>query len=115
MKIKAKRVREQKVIGEMIDLYCCKNHNTKKKELCEQCKKLHDYANRRTELCRFMEEKTFCSNCKVHCYKPEMRIEIQKVMRFSGPRIVIHHPIMALSHLISSKLEKHKQKKNSSS
>ena len=31
-----------------------------------------------------MEQKTFCANCKVHCYKPEMREQIRKVMRFSG-------------------------------
>ncbi len=29
-------------------------------------------------------EKTFCANCKVHCYKPEMREKIRAVMRFFG-------------------------------
>ena len=29
-----------------------------------------------------MKEKTFCANCKVHCYKPEMREQIRQVMRF---------------------------------
>ena len=29
-----------------------------------------------------METKTFCSNCRVHCYRSEMREEIRKVMRF---------------------------------
>lgn len=32
-----------------------------------------------------METKTFCSNCKVHCYKPEMREKIRDVMRFPAP------------------------------
>ena len=32
-----------------------------------------------------METKTFCSACKVHCYKPEMREQIRTVMRWSGP------------------------------
>lgn len=27
--------------------------------------------------CPFMENKTFCSNCKVHCCKPEMRERIR--------------------------------------
>ncbi len=28
----------------------------------------------------------FCSNCRVHCYSPDMRQQIKKVMRFSGPQ-----------------------------
>ncbi len=61
----------------------------------------------RSDRCPFMENKTFCSNCKIHCYKPEMREEIRKVMRFSGPRMILHHPIMVIRHLIESKIEKY--------
>jgi hypothetical protein len=60
-----------------------------------------------------METKTFCSNCKVHCYKPEMREKIKEIMRFSGPRMIFYHPIMAIRHLIESKKEKQKMKYNS--
>jgi hypothetical protein len=59
-----------------------------------------------------METKTFCSNCKVHCYKPEMREKIREIMRFSGPRMIFYHPIMAIRHLIESKKEKQKMKYN---
>ena len=52
-----------------------------------------------------MENKTFCSNCKVHCYKPDMREQIRRVMRYSGPRMIKTHPILAIRHLIESKLE----------
>lgn len=55
-----------------------------------------------------METKTFCSNCRVHCYRPDMRAEIREVMRFSGPRMMLHHPVMAVRHL----LEMMKEKKN---
>ena len=47
----------------------------------------------------FMETKTFCSQCKVHCYKKDKREQIRKVMRFSGPRMLVYHPIMAIRHL----------------
>ena len=53
-----------------------------------------------------METKTFCSNCRVHCYKLEMRERIRKVMRFSGPRMLLYHPIMAIRHVIESRKEK---------
>ena len=56
-----------------------------------------------------MENKTFCSNCKVHCYSPEMREEIKKVMRFSGPRMIAYHPVMAIRHVKETKKEKRRR------
>lgn len=111
-KIDKKRLREEKVVGEMIALYCRKNHKgvKAKNELCDSCRELKEYAVARSEHCPFMEKKTFCANCKVHCYKPEMRERIRVVMRYSGPRIVLYHPIMAIWHLVSSKLEKREGK-----
>ena len=53
-----------------------------------------------------MATKTFCSNCKVHCYKEEMKEKIKIVMRYSGPRMLFYHPVMALKHVILSKKEK---------
>lgn len=111
MNIEKKRLKEQEMVREMIMLYCRKNHpNDGKESLCSSCLALMDYATQRSANCPFMEQKTFCSNCKVHCYKPVMREEIRKVMRFSGPRMILHHPVMAVWHVISSMTEKRKQK-----
>ena len=73
--------------------------------MCPVCQELSDYAKLRSHKCPFMEQKTFCANCKVHCYKPEKREQIRQVMRFSGPRMLLHHPILAIWHLICSKRE----------
>ncbi|MDO5336298.1 MAG: nitrous oxide-stimulated promoter family protein [Eubacteriales bacterium] len=105
-KIQQKREKEQRVVKEMISLYCRKNHNTRSDCLCPSCSELSDYAHKRSEKCPFMEKKTFCANCKVHCYKPEMRERIRTVMRFSGPRMLLYHPCLALWHLICSRKEK---------
>ena len=99
-----KRIKEKKVVTLMIRLYCRKVHGTKA-GLCPEGKRLAEYACERSDKCPFMENKTFCSNCHVHCYKPEMREQIRQVMRFSGPRMVLYHPVMALEHLLSTKLE----------
>lgn len=99
-----KREKEIRVVGEMIRLYCRKNHGAK--ELCPECRELYDYAKMRAEHCPFMETKTFCSNCKVHCYKPQMREKIKAVMRFSGPRMLLYHPGMAVWHVVCSMKEK---------
>ncbi len=97
--------REKRIVKFMIRLYCNKNHGTKK-ELCSDCQSLNDYAMLRSDKCPFMETKTFCSNCRVHCYKAEMREKIREVMRFSGPRMMFYHPVMAVRHLIESHREK---------
>lgn len=102
--VQTKREREKKIVSQMITLYCRKKHHTKK-ELCSECEKLKNYAVERSDKCPFMETKTFCSNCKVHCYKPEMREKIREVMRFSGPRMIFHHPVTAIRHVIEKKAE----------
>ena len=115
----SKRGREKELVSEMIALYCKKKHHTKitrkkdgshKEELCPECMALSEYACARSDKCPFMETKTFCSNCRVHCYKPEMREKIRAVMRFSGPRMLLYHPILAIWHLICSMREKRKAK-----
>ena len=100
-KIEKKREREKKMVSQMIQLYCKKQHHGKD-GLCPECAALDAYARMRSEKCPFMETETFCSNCKVHCYKPEMREKIREVMRFSGPRMLFHHPIAAIRHVVES-------------
>ena len=101
-----KRAAEKKMVSEMIALYCHHHHATAKGTLCADCAELAEYACRRSDHCPFMETKTFCSNCRVHCYNPQMREKIRIVMRYSGPRMLYVHPLAALRHLITSKCEK---------
>ena len=110
MDVQTKREREKETVSLMIRLYCRKKHGGK--ELCPACAELDAYARLRSDKCPFMETKTFCSNCKVHCYKKDMREKIREVMRFSGPRMIFHHPIMAIRHVIESKKEKKRMEKN---
>ncbi len=105
-RVAAKREREKHMVSEMIALYCRKRHRTRAGELCPECAELAEYARQRSDRCPFMETKTFCSNCRVHCYKPEMREKIREVMRFSGPRMIFHHPVAAVRHVIETKAEK---------
>ncbi len=103
--LESKREREKEMVSLMIQLYCRKKHHMKR-GLCNECEQLREYAWERSDKCPFMETKTFCSNCKVHCYNQDKREKIRQVMRFSGPRMIFHHPIMAMRHAIESKKEK---------
>lgn len=110
-RVAEKREREKRMVSEMIALYCRKNHRSRKGELCPDCDELDAYARARSDRCPFMETKTFCSNCRVHCYKPQMREKIRAVMRFAGPRMIFHHPVAAVRHVVETKLEKRRLEK----
>lgn len=101
MDITEKREKEKQTVQFMIALYCHKKHSTKKGELCEEREKLYAYACKRIEHCQHMETKTFCSKCKTHCYAPEMKEKIRDVMKFSGPRMLLYNPVLAMKHMIS--------------
>lgn len=103
--VETRREQEKALVSQMIALYCRKKHGGKK-GLCAECQKLADYARSRSDHCPFMETKTFCSNCKVHCYQSAMRERIKEVMRFSGPRMIFTHPAVAIRHVIETKREK---------
>lgn len=74
-------------------------------------KELLNYSQIRVDRCPFMETKTFCNSCKVHCYKADMRMKIKEVMKFSGPRLILHHPILLIKHGIDDLIYKAKQRK----
>ena len=110
MNVQTKREREKQIVSEMIALYCRKRHRTKG-GLCPQCAALDAYARARSDKCPFMETKTFCSNCRVHCYREDMRRQIRAVMRFAGPRMLLVHPGMAIRHVAASQTEKRRLEK----
>lgn len=111
MSVESKREREKAVVSQMIKIYCRKKHKCKN-GLCDECKELEEYARQRSDKCPFTETKTFCSNCKVHCYKPQMREQIREVMRFSGPQMMLYHPVLAVRHMAESKREKKRLESN---
>ena len=88
----------------MIAIYCRKRHGSK--QLCPDCAALDAYARHRSDKCPFMETKTVCSNCRDHSYKADMREKTRAVMRFSGPRMLLYHPVMAVRHGIETRREK---------
>jgi hypothetical protein len=95
--------REEKTIAAMIALYCRDHHETAPHDagdgLCPECAELLAYARLRLEKCHYGVEKPTCANCETHCYKPAMREQVREVMRYSGPRMLRRHPVLAVAHL----------------
>jgi len=94
--------REHKTVELMIALYC-KDHHQTTQGLCADCEILAEYAGLRLANCPFQENKTTCGNCPIHCYKPKMREKVREVMRYAGPRMIWHHPLLAFGHMIDGR------------
>lgn len=92
--------RERETISLMIDMYCKTEH--KQNTLCEECHKLKEYAFFRLSKCPFQEKKPACQNCKIHCYKPDMKVQVKEVMKKSGPKMIVKNPYFALMHVIDT-------------
>jgi hypothetical protein len=91
--------RERVTVTAMIRLACRERHGSRD-GLCNECTELQAYADARLDRCPFRDDKPTCSNCLVHCYKPEMRERIRDVMRYAGPRMLRRHPLLAICHIV---------------
>lgn len=93
---------EVRTVRAMINIYC-RAHHAAARDLCADCADLLAYAEERIAKCPFGINKPVCNRCTVHCYKPEMREKVREVMRYAGPRMILHHPVLAIRHLIREK------------
>jgi hypothetical protein len=102
----AKAQEEIALVELMISIWCHGHNHIEGRvgdgQLCPECQELMDYARERIHRCPRLCEKTFCSTCPVHCYRPAMRERIREVMRYSGPRMLKYRPIPALKHALNT-------------
>ncbi len=96
---------EIKIVDQMIGLYCRKNHGTQEGGLCDECNSLSTYCEQRIIKCPIKQVKPVCNVCTVHCYKSEMKKKIITVMKFSGPRMMLHFPVSAIRYLMKKYLK----------
>lgn len=94
--------RESETIKAMVRIYC-KHHHARQVQNCESCRDIQNYALDRLQYCPYQEGKTSCKSCPIHCYKPSMKDEVKIVMRYSGPRMMLRHPILTVYHLIDAR------------
>lgn len=103
--------REEKTAAAMIAMYCRDHHATAAADdgdgLCAGCAELLAYARRRLEKCRYGADKPTCANCETHCYVPALRERVREVMRYSGPRMLRRHPVLAVAHLMDGRKTPH--------
>jgi hypothetical protein len=93
--------REFLTMGKMVGIYCSGHHHAD--GLCNDCAKFLDYAEVRLEKCPYGEDKPTCANCPVHCYKKDYREQARQIMRYAGPRMLLRHPVLTISHYIDGR------------
>ena len=82
MDTEKKRQQERMVVLQIIGLYCQGHHHRHLpgEPLCPDCQQIADYA--------------------IHCYARPQQEQILRIMRYGGPRMLLHHPLMALHHML---------------
>lgn len=95
---------EFKTVSAMMEIYCNKYHGGGS-SLCQSCSELLGYAEIKLDRCPYGQEKPTCNKCPIHCYKPEPKERMRVIMRYSGPRMLLKHPILAVRHLRHEKRE----------
>lgn len=98
--IETRIMREKETMEVMVRMHCGACHSPDG-DLCPRCRELVDYAKERIDRCPHRDDKVACNKCQTHCYKPDMRERMREAMRYSGPRMMTSHPIMAIRHLMS--------------
>ena len=92
-----------------VSLYCKNNHRDREKshfsfqhprvhvslegktQLCENCERLLRHSIVMRALCP-LDPKPKCRKCPQNCYRPDFRDEMERVMRYSGPRSLFIKP-----------------------
>lgn len=100
---------EKRTVELMVRMYC--RHKEGNRELCDECRAVVEYAGARLSRCRFGDGKPTCRLCPVHCYRPDMRQRIREIMRYSGPRMLLYHPVEAVRHVVRELINKGKVKR----
>lgn len=96
---------EKKTVAAMIRIYCGARHGSRS-DPCEECAALLAYAHGRLDRCPYGAGKPSCRECPVHCYRRGEREAVRDVMRFSGPKMIFRHPVLAIVHFWKDRLSR---------
>jgi hypothetical protein len=82
----------------MTGMYCSAQHGGSEGDPCPPCRDFLDYSELRLQKCPYGANKPTCANCPIHCYKPDRREQVRRIMRYAGPRMLWRHPLLTLTH-----------------
>ena len=94
--------REKLTIRKMVTLYClAKEHSVS--GLCSRCSDVLFYAYERIEACSYLPgKKPACGLCRSNCFDVNRRRQFAEIMRRAGLRMMMHHPLLTVAHLMDA-------------
>ena len=109
--IQSKREREKQMVSQMIALYCRRNHHTKGGPL----PRLRSAERLRPPALRSLPvhgDENLLFQLPGTLLQAGDAGKIRAVMRFSGPRMILYHPVAAVRHVVETKREKKRLENN---
>jgi len=113
--------KDTKTLGDFTAIYCRGNHGDRERaaadtdaarlgvygrkppKLCAECTAHLSYGEKRRAYCP-KDPKPFCAHCDTHCYRAEEAEWQRQMMRFSGPRSMLHgHAIDGIRHAVEAR------------
>lgn len=108
------QIRDLQILADFIRLFCHAHHDRKtvgERELpealrvaghrdgtlCLDCAELLEHGMKKRAVCP-LDPKPTCRNCHIHCYTPEYRQKIRKIMAYSGRKMILRGRIDYLWH-----------------
>ena len=56
---------------------------------------------KKTRLLSLRREETRLRKCKIHCYGKGYKERAKEIMAFSGPKLLLKHPILSMRHIMA--------------
>ena len=97
--------RELVTIDKMVKMYCAAHHKTSGECLCDECAGFMDYMVVRLQKCPYGKRKPTCSNCPIKCYKKLRKEQGRAIMMYSGPRMLLRHPLLTIAHKLDGMIK----------
>ncbi len=116
-KIDAKIGKDVRLLADFVGIFCRENHRDEPRQpfaagddaslrdalgdrdpvICADCRRLLQHSISRRIQCPY-DPKPICKKCPTHCYAPDYREKMRRVMRFSGLYLVKRGRLDLLFH-----------------
>lgn len=98
-----------KLIGAFTELWCAGHRHADRRatavpgagrslQLCPECATFFSYAAMKRQKCPLEAQKPSCKHCRIHCYAPQQRTMVRKIMAWSGKRMLLRGRLDYLWH-----------------
>ncbi len=98
-----------RIIGMFTEAWCAGHQHEQRRplqvpgmskplELCPACSAFMEYAVSRRLKCPLEAEKPSCKHCRIHCYAPQQRELVKRIMAWAGRRMIMRGRLDYLWH-----------------